>query len=78
MAVLLRNLLDGDIEAVLLEDPGLLGERQRRETGPPGNADGDLGVLGRGDGGVRGGDGNGDGCEVRLHAWLRGKMDLAL
>ena len=41
--VLLRNFLDVDVEAVLLEDAGLLGEGERREAGPAGNADGDLG-----------------------------------
>jgi hypothetical protein len=45
MAILLRNLLDRHIDAILLEDAGLLGERERREAGPPGNADGDFGVL---------------------------------
>ena len=42
VAVLLRDLLDVDVEAVLLEDAGFLGERQRREAGPARNADGDL------------------------------------
>ena len=32
------------VEAVGLVDAGLLGERQRREAGPAGNADGDLGL----------------------------------
>ena len=31
---------------MLLEQPRLLGERERREAGPAGDADGDLGVLG--------------------------------
>ena len=48
VAVLLRDLLDRHVEAVLLEDAGLLGERQRREAGPARHADRDLGFLGRG------------------------------
>ena len=50
VAVLLRDLLDRDVEAVLLEDAGLLGERQRREAGPAGDADRDLGFLRAGGG----------------------------
>ena len=45
VAVLLRDLLDRHVEAVLLEDARLLGERQRREAGPAGDADRDLGFL---------------------------------
>jgi hypothetical protein len=45
VAVLLRDLLDRHVEPVLLEDAGFLGQRQRREAGPAGNADGDLGLL---------------------------------
>ncbi len=48
VAVLLRDLLDRHVEAVGLVDAGLLGERDRREAGPAGDADGDLGVLRRG------------------------------
>ena len=51
VAVLLRDLLDAHVQPVLLEQPGLLGQRQRREAGPAGDADGDLGFLGRGAGG---------------------------
>ena len=46
MAVLLRDLLDRHVEAVLLEDAGLLRERQRRKAGPARNADADLDVVG--------------------------------
>ena len=51
VAARLRDLLDGHVEAVLGEDAGLLGERQRREAGPAGNADRDLGLrqCGRGE-----------------------------
>src|SRR6476620_9342371 len=45
MAVLLRNLLDRHVEAVLLEDAGLVGKRQRRKTGPSRDTDGDFHVL---------------------------------
>jgi hypothetical protein len=48
VAVLLRDLLDRHVQAVLLEQAGLLGQRQRREAGPAGDADVDLGVLGQG------------------------------
>ncbi|CAD5297252.1 hypothetical protein BOSE62_71032 [Bosea sp. 62] len=54
MAVLLRDLLDRDVEAVLGEDAGFLGEHQRREAGPAGNADGDLGLRLRATGGHEG------------------------
>jgi superfamily II DNA helicase RecQ len=36
---LAAGLLDGDVEAVLLEDAGFLRQRQRRKAGPAGNAD---------------------------------------
>src|SRR5260221_2791196 len=45
VARLLRNLLDGGVDAVLLEDAGLLSERDRREAGPAADADVHLGVL---------------------------------
>src|SRR5438445_7394065 len=45
MAVLLRDLFDRHIEAVLLEDAGLVCERKRRKAGPSRNTDGDLDVL---------------------------------
>src|SRR6476619_2715429 len=45
MAVLLRNLLDRHVEAVLLEDAGLVSERERRKAGPSRDTDGDLDVL---------------------------------
>jgi hypothetical protein len=45
MPVLLRDLLDGHVEAVLLEDAGLVGERKRRKPGPSGDSDADLDVL---------------------------------
>ncbi len=48
MPARLRDLLDGHVEAVLREDAGLLGQRERREAGPPGNPDGNLGALRRG------------------------------
>ena len=40
---LLRDLLQRHVEAVLLEDAGLAGERQRRKARPAAEADGDLG-----------------------------------
>src|SRR3569833_4514007 len=46
MAVLLRDLLQGDVEPVLLEDTRFLGERERRKAGPAGNADADLHIIG--------------------------------
>src|SRR6266545_5410195 len=45
MPVLLRDLLDRHIEAVLLEDAGLVCQRERRKTGPSRNPDSDLDVL---------------------------------
>ena len=45
MAAGLRHLDDVHVEAVLLEDAGLLGERQRRKAGPARHADGNLGFL---------------------------------
>src|SRR5215208_1035917 len=45
MAVLLRDLLDRHVEAVLLEDAGLVCKRERRKAGPSRNPDGDLDVL---------------------------------
>src|SRR5688572_22602570 len=45
MPVLLRDLLDRHVEAVLLEDARLVCERERRKAGPSRNADGDLHVL---------------------------------
>ena len=50
MAARLRDLLDRHVEAVLGEDAGLLGERERREAGPARNADRDLGLRQRGRG----------------------------
>jgi hypothetical protein len=46
VAVLLRNHLERHVEAVLLEDPGILGEREGLESGPAGHADRDFGFLG--------------------------------
>jgi hypothetical protein len=52
----LRHELGLDLHAGGLEQPGLLGQRQRREAGPAGHADGDLGHrlrarhMGRGQG----------------------------
>jgi hypothetical protein len=48
MAILLRNLLDRHVETVLLEDAGLVRKRERRKTGPAGDADADLDILGDG------------------------------
>jgi hypothetical protein len=45
MAAPLRNLLERDVEAVLGEDAGLLGEDERRKSGPARDTDGDLGAL---------------------------------
>src|SRR5206468_200738 len=45
VAILLRDHLERYVESVLLEDTGFLGERQRRESGPAGHADRNLGVL---------------------------------
>jgi hypothetical protein len=45
MPVLLRDLLDRHIEAVLLEDACLVCERERRKAGPSRDADADLHVL---------------------------------
>jgi hypothetical protein len=58
----LRDLPDRHVEAVLLEDAGLLREGERREAGPARDADRDLGLLLRERGGGdpegrRGGDG---------------------
>ena len=53
MPVLLRDLLEGDVEAVLLEDPGLFGERQRRKAGPARKPERNLRLLGRGRAGKR-------------------------
>ena len=47
VAVLLRDLPDADVEAVLLEDAGFLGQRQRRKSRPSRDADADLGLLRR-------------------------------
>ena len=47
MPVLLGNHLDFDIEAVLLEDPGLVRKRQWREACPSRHAQDDLGLLSR-------------------------------
>ena len=70
VTVLLRDHLERDVEAVLLEDPGLLGERERLESRPAGHADRDLGFLGGG--GARGGEERGGGESERLaHGHLR-------
>ena len=45
VAVLLRDLPDGDVEPVLLEDAGFLGQRQRGKARPSGDADTELGFL---------------------------------
>jgi hypothetical protein len=45
MPVLLRDLLDRHIEAVLLEDARLVCERERRKTGPSRDPDADLHVF---------------------------------
>jgi hypothetical protein len=45
VAVLLRNHFDFDLQPVLLEDAGLVGQGERREAGPAGHAEGDLGFL---------------------------------
>src|SRR5260370_28079697 len=45
MPVLLRDLLDRHIEAVLLEDARLVCERERREPGPSRDPDADLHVF---------------------------------
>jgi len=42
VAARLRDFLDGHVEAVLGEDAGLLGQRERRKAGPSGNADDHL------------------------------------
>ena len=47
MAARLRDFLDGHVEAVLGENAGLLGERQRRKAGPARNADIHFGLRGR-------------------------------
>src|SRR5258705_10326290 len=46
MPVLLRDLLDRHIEAVLLEDARLVCERERRKPGPSRDPDADLHVFG--------------------------------
>src|SRR5439155_25470489 len=48
MAIFLRNLLDRHVKAVLLENAGLVGERERRKAGPSGDPDADLHVVGNG------------------------------
>src|SRR6185436_16077195 len=46
MAILLGNLFDRRIDAVLLENARLLGQCQRGEAGPAGYANGNFGFLG--------------------------------
>src|SRR5437764_5676232 len=48
MPVLLRDLLDRHIEAVLLENARLVCERERRKSGPSRDPDADLHVFGDG------------------------------
>src|SRR2546430_17458511 len=48
MPVLLRDLLDRHIEAVLLENARLACERERRKSGPSRDPDADLHVFGDG------------------------------
>ncbi len=64
VTILLRNHLDVDVDTVLLEDAGFVGQRQRRETGPAAHAQRDLrGLRLRGACGTQRGDDccNGDG-----------------
>ena len=64
MPVLLRDELDGDVDAVLLEDARLLREGQRGEARPTTHGHGDLGqILSGGDGDDR--DGEETGNEAR-------------
>src|SRR5205085_6520730 len=67
------DLLDGHVEAVLLEDAGFLGEREGREAGPARDADRDLGLLRVGKTGSERGGGKQDG--VLLHAGSFGGGD---
>src|SRR4029077_13769546 len=61
VAVLLRDLLDRHVEALLLEQARFLGERERREAGPARDGDRDLGFLGlRARGGGERGNGEDD------------------
>ena len=62
----LRDHLDLHVQAVLLEDAGLVGQRERREARPAGHAQRDLGLLsggGAGGTGQAGGRG-GQGCDL--------------
>src|SRR5205085_10974305 len=65
VAILLRNLLDRHVEAVLLEEARFLGQGERREAGPARDADRDLGVLRLRGGGEERGAGERE--EVLLH-----------
>src|SRR6185295_9195410 len=76
MAVLLRDLLDRHVEAVLLEQARFLGERERREAGPAGDADGDLGLLGVGEAGGERGHGQRD--ELLLHGWRSFRAEVEI